>query len=148
MNCATGSTDMMHVWRQRLLMLAAALLSGSATIVAFLVIPLVAADTFPGASPERAVPAFWGHVGLVRLVAAAALTASRLGPARARLRRVLAGAAALLALVLGLLLVDAAMAFRGHGSGMYTAVVALWVCVGLDVAAGIALAVSALARQD
>jgi len=137
----------MHSWRQRILMLAAALMLTSAGIVAFGVIPLVRADTFPGAAPDRAVPAFWGNVVLVLSVAAAAVTASRLGLERATLRRVLAGVPGLLALGVGLVLIDAATAFSGHGPGMHGAVVALWVCVCLDVAAGIGLVWSALVRQ-
>ncbi|TFG50841.1 MAG: hypothetical protein E4H37_08735 [Gemmatimonadales bacterium] len=138
---------MMHSWRQRILMLGAALMLVSAAIVAFGVIPLVRVDTFPGAAPDQAVPAFWGNVLLLLLVAAAAVTSSRLGSNRATLRRALAGVPGLLALVLGLLLIDAATAFSGHGPGMHGAVVALWVCVCLDVAAGIGMVGSAFARQ-
>jgi len=137
----------MHSWRLRILMLAAALMLTSAGIVAFVVIPLVRADTFPGATPDRAVPAFWGNVVLVLLVAAAAVIASRLGLERATLRRVLAGVPGLVALGLGLALIDAATAFSGHGPAMHRAVVALWVCVCIDVAAGIGLVGSALVRQ-
>jgi len=61
---------------------------------------------------------------------------------------VLAGVAGFLALCLGLLLVDAAVAFVGHGSGMRGAVVALWVCVCLDVIAGAGMLWTAFARQD
>ena len=137
----------MHSWRQHILVVGAALMLVSAALVVFRVIPLVRADTFPGAAPDRAVPAFWANVLLVLLVVAAAVTSSRLGSNRATLRRALAGAPGLLALVLGLLLIDAAIAFSGHGPGMHGAVVALWVCVCLDVAAGIGMFVSAYARQ-
>jgi len=138
----------MHSWRQRILMLGAALMLASAAFVAFGVIPLVRADTFPSATPDSAVPAFWGNVLLVLLVAAAAVTSSRLGLSRATLRRALAGIPGLLALVLGLVLIDAATAYSGHGPGMHGAVVALWVCVCLDVAAGIGMVGSALVRQS
>jgi len=137
----------MHSWRRRILMLAAALTLASAAFLAFGVIPPVRADTFPSATPDRAVPAFWGNVLLLLVVAAAAVTSSRLGLNRSTLRRVLAGVPGLLALVLGLLLIDAATAFSGHGPGMHGAVVALWGCVCLDVAAGIGMAGSALVRQ-
>jgi len=137
----------MRTWRQRMLMLAAALMLASAAIVAFGVIPLVRADTFPGAAPDRAVPAFWANVVLALSVAAAAAAASRLGSDRATLRRGLAGVPGLLALGVGLVLIDAATAFSGHGPGMHGAVVALWVCVCLDVAAGIGMVGAALVRQ-
>jgi len=137
----------MHSWRQRLLMLGAALLLVSAAFVAFGVIPLVRADTTPGAMPERAVPAFWGNVLLVLLAAAAAVASARLGLNHATMRRVLAGVAGFLALILGLALIDAATAFSGHGPAMRGAVVALWGCVCLDIGAGIAMIVSARFRQ-
>ena len=138
---------MMHSWRQRILMLGAALMLVSAAIVAFGVIPLVRGDTFPGAAPDQAVPAFWANVLFVLLAVVAAVGSSRIGSNRATLRRVLAGVSGFLALVLGLLLIDAAAAFSGHGPGMHGAVVALWVCVCLDVAAGIGMVGSAFARQ-
>jgi len=137
----------MHSWRQRFLMLGAALLLVSAALVAFGVIPLVRADTFPGAMPDSAVLAFWANVLFVLLVAAAAVASARLGSNHPTLRRVLAGVPGFLALALGLLLIDAAAAFSGHGAAMHGAVVALWVCVGLDVAAGIAMVVSAFMRR-
>ena len=137
----------MHSWRQRILMLGAALMLISAALVAFGVIPLVRGDTSPHAAPDRAVPAFWANVLLVLLVVTAAVTSSRLGSNCATLRRVLAGVPGFLALVLGLLLIDAATAFSGHGPGMHGAVVALWVCVCLDVAGGIAMVGSALVRR-
>jgi hypothetical protein len=137
----------MNSWWQGVLVLGAALVLVSAFLVAFVVIPLVRADTFPGAAPDRAVPAFWANVLLSLLVAAAAVTSSRLGSNRSTLRRALAGVLGLLALVLGLFLIDAAIAFSRHGAGMHGAVVALWACVCLDVAAGIGMVWSALARR-
>lgn len=138
----------MHSWRQRILMLGAALMLASASVVAFDVIPPVRADTSPGATPGSAVPAFWGNALIALLVAAAAVASSRLGSSRATLRRALAGIPGLLALVLGLALIDAATAFSGHGPGMHGAVVALWVCVCLNIVAGIGMVGSALVRQS
>ena len=76
---------------------------------------LVIATTFPGAAPDRAVPAFWENVLVLLLVAVAAAISSRLGSNRATLRRALAGVPGLLALVLGLLLIDAATPFSPPG---------------------------------
>ena len=137
----------MHSLRQRILMLSAALLLASAAFVTFGVIPPVRVDTFPGATPEGAVPALWANVLLVLLVAVAAVTSSRLGLTRATLRRVVAGVPGLLVLLLGLLLIDAATAYSEHGPGMHGAVVALWGCVCLDVAAGVGMVGSAWLRQ-
>jgi hypothetical protein len=137
----------MHLRPLRILLLGAAFLLASAAIVAFGVIPPVRSDTFPLATPDRAVPAFWGNVLLSVLAAATALASSRAGSTRATLRRVLPGVAGLVALLLGLLLIDAATAFSGHGPEMHGAVVALWVCVCLDLAGGASMVVSALVRR-
>lgn len=138
---------MLHSSRQRILMLGSALMLVSAALIAFAVIPLAGADRAPGAAPDRAVPAFWAMVLLLLLVGAAALTSSRLGSNHATLRRALAGGPGLLAVILGLVLIDAAAAFSGHGPGMRGAVVALGVCVCLNVAAGLGMVGAALARQ-
>lgn len=133
----------MHSWPRRILVLGAAFMLASAAVVAFDVIPPVRTDTFPLATPDRAVPAFWGNVLLALLVAAAALASSRVGSTRATLRRVLSGVLGLLALLLGLLLIDAATAFSGHGPAMHRAVLALWVCVCFDLAGGVSMVGSA-----
>jgi hypothetical protein len=134
----TFGGTIMHSWRQRILMLGAALMMASAAIVTFGVIPLVRG---------RAVPAFWANVLFVLLAVVAAVASSRLGSTRATLRRALASVSGFVALVLGLLLIDAASAFSGHGLGMNGVVVALWVCVCLDVLAGIGIIGSAFVRQ-
>jgi hypothetical protein len=51
------------------------------------------------------------------------------------------------ALLLGLLLIDAATALSGHGPGMHGAGVALWVCVCLDLVGGASMVISAFARR-
>lgn len=138
----------MHLQPLRILLLGAALLLASAAIVAFGVIPSVRSDTFPRATPDRAVPAFWENVLLSVLVSATALASSRAGSTRATLRRVLPGVAGLVALLLGLLLIDAATAFSGHGPEMHRAVVALWVCVCFDLVGGGLMVVSAFMRRE
>lgn len=137
----------MHVSPQRMLLLGAFLALASAAVIAVGVIPRVRADTFPGATPDRAIPAFWVNVLLTVLAAAAALASARLGSNRATLRRVLPGAAGVVAMLLGLALMDAAAAYSGHGPGMYTASAALWVCACLDLAGGASMVVSAFLRR-
>jgi hypothetical protein len=130
------------MWPLRFRWLGAGLVLASAAVVAFGVIPLVRADTYPQATPDRAVPAFWANVLLSVLVAAAAFASSR-----AAVRRILPGVAGIVAVLLGLVLIDAATAFSGHGPGMRGAVVALWVCVCLDLAGGALMGIAAFVRR-
>ena len=134
-------------WPGRLLPFAAVATLATAAILATSVIPSVRADTFPGAMPERAVPAFWVNVILNLLVAAQAFGSSRRragGPTR---RRGWTAAAGVVAALLGLALIDAAIAFAEHGPTMQGVIVALWVSVCLDLAAGVAMIVSAFVRR-
>jgi len=131
----------------RLLLFAAMATLATAAVLAMSVIPPVRADAFPGAAPERAVPAFWVNAILNVLVAARALSASRLGDGAPTRRRVWTGVAGVIALLLGLALIDAAVAFRAHGPAMQGAVVALWVCVCLDLAGGVSMLVSTFLQR-
>lgn len=89
-----------------------------------------------GGASDTAIPAFGGVVGIGLLLAAASLAAVRIDSAHPTLARVLSGIAGVLSVLLGLLLMDAALFYGGHGRGMLGAVVALWACVVLDIAAG------------
>ena len=128
----------MHSWPRRMLLIGAALMLASAASVAVSVIPAVRADTFPHATPERAVPAFWVAIVLDVLVAGTALASGRFG------YRVLAGIMGIVALLLGLALVDAATAYPAHGPAMHAVVVVLWLCVGFDLAGGLSMIASAV----
>jgi hypothetical protein len=120
----------------RTLGLAAALMLTSAAIISFAVIPLVRRDTFSRSTPDTAISAFLGVALIGILLAAAPLAAARISSSHPALGRVLSGVAGVLSVLLGLLLIDAALAYAGHGRGMLGAVVALWACVVFDVAAG------------
>lgn len=137
----------MPMWPRRLPLLGAVLTLVAAAIVAFAVIPPVRTDTFPLAAPDRAAMAFWGTALISLLVAAVALGASRFGASRDRLRRLMVGIAGAVALLTGVLLIDAARAFSRHGPDMRGVVVALWVCVGFYLAGGLMIAAAALVRR-
>jgi len=113
------------------------MLASAASIVVG-VIPPVRADTSPLAIPERAVRAFWVVVVLDVLVAGAAVAWGRVG------HRVLLGVVGIVALLLGLALIDAATALLAHGPGTHGAVVVLWLCVGFGVVGGLSMVASAV----
>jgi len=125
----------------------ALLLLVSALILALCVVPAVRADTFPRATPGRAVPALWANLLVTALMAGTALVTLGGRSNRTRLRRVAGGIAGAVAALLGLLLIDAAAAFAGHGPEMRGAVVGLWVSVGCSLLGGAAILMAALVRR-
>lgn len=130
---------------QRLREVAAAMMLTSAALIAFGIIPSLRADKFPRASSGDAIPVFWVIVFIDVLLAVVAFAASRVDSSQAQPRS-LSVATGVVSVLLGLLLIDAAAAYAGHGPSMRGAVVALWACVGLGLAAGTAMLVSTFRR--
>ena len=131
----------MRSWSYRLLRVGVVLMLATAGVIALAVIPAVRADTFPGATPHRAIPAFWAIVALNVVMVAAAVAAFR---ARYRVILSLLG---VMTLLLGLVLIDAAAAYSGHGQPV-GGVVALWGCVCFDAVGGAAVFTSARISRD
>ena len=109
------------------------------------VIPQVALD--PLATPESAVPAFWANVIANLFVGLLMGVAPYLKGSRAH--ALLLRFAGIGALILGLILLDAASAFREHDPAMQGISVALFGCVGADLIAGLLAFIGArpVARQ-
>ncbi len=131
----------MNSWPPRILLAGAVLTIATSLLIAGVVIPPLRADTFPAATPERAVPALWRVAAVNAAFAAAAVAGFH---TRHHILTVLLGS---LVLLVGLLLADAASALSGHGPAMHGATVALWVCVGCNVAGGALIAVAAIAGR-
>lgn len=125
-----------HRWRAGLRPAAFTLLA-LALLIAALVIPRVAADPFPGATPERALPTLWA-LALFDLGVALALwrLSSRLIRPGSPLRWAMATAAALLTLQAAAM-TDATLAYLSHGDDLLPASTAL----GLGALACLAVAV-------
>lgn len=137
----------MRVWASRVLVSGVLLLLVSALIIALWVVPAVRADTSPHATPGGAVPAFWASLLVTALMAGTALVALGGRANRTRLQRVAGAIAGAVAALLGLLLIDAAAAYAGHGPEMRGAVVGLWVSVGCNLLGGAAILMAALVRR-
>jgi hypothetical protein len=139
-------------WR-RILRVGAGIFFAIAATLVVVVIPPMRTDTFPQATPDRAIPAFI-VIAILHVLLGGALLAAVSPRLRGVTGRLLLGAMGLLGLLFGLALQDAAAAYAGHGPGMLVATVALFACVGGDLIAG-ALALAAaflrgrnLARAD
>lgn len=124
----------------------AALALAVAIIVAVGVIPLVRADTSPSATPGRAIPAFWHFVILPHVLVGALFGISFIRRTGNRASKVLTVVVGLIALALGLGLLDGAMAYQGEGPGMLGAAIALYVCVGFDFLIGVIAFLAAILR--
>lgn len=130
------------VWR-RMLLAGTGLVSGVAAILALGVIPPVRTD--PRGGPDVAITIFWVLV-IPNVLVGAALLGTMLVTRRAGCAsKVLLVAAGLVALALGFLLLDAALAELKH-PGMQGVAVSLFACVGADLAAGVLAFISAVVR--
>ena len=131
---------------RRLLLIGAVFLAAVALVIPWAVIPAVRADTFPGATPESAVPAFWiivfFHVlaaTVVGLIAARITTVGRAWPPWILFML------ALLLLLSAYALEEPGRAYALEGPAMQTASVCLLACAAGDLlAAVLAIAAAAL----
>lgn len=113
-------------------------------VVAFGVIPPVRAATAPDISPDSAVPAFWGGVGLHILAALVLVLTVALSKERSRASTSLLVGTGILVLFLAFMLSDAAVAFGG--AGMRSVATLLFACVAADALAGALAIMTALLR--
>lgn len=131
---------------RRLLVVCAVLVAAVAVVVAVGVIPPVRVATFPGVTPERAVPAFWVNVGL-QLLAAVALVYTAVGSkGRSWISTSGLVVTGLAVLLFAVALTDAAFAFGSSGSSMRTVTVLLFFCVAADALAGVLAVTTAFLR--
>ena len=111
-----------------------------AATLAVAVIPAVARDTSPHATPGPAVKAFIVSVAIHVFVAAFMLWRTRGGK--------LPVVAGVFGLILGLFLLAPASGFAHHGPAMHLAAIALWACTGIDFLVGAAsLAAAAMVPE-
>lgn len=113
----------------------AALVIFTAFSVATLVIPAVRSYIFPGATPERAVPAFWVAAASLGVTAIIFLVLAM----RARVRRlgvtVTAALTSLVLLFLVLAFADARAAYLAEGPGFYFPALVLSLCAAANLVA-------------
>ncbi len=145
---ARRATNGMQVLSVRTLLLGAALALFVAVLLWVAVIPQVLRDTFPQALPQQAAASFRVVALLFVVVGIATLAVSRVPAAGAFVRRALLPAiGGVLTVLVGLLLIDAAASFRGHGPAMRWVAMTLWGCVVLAVIAGASLIVSGVTSR-
>ncbi len=121
----------------------AALCSAAALIIIGGVIPPVRADLFPRAAPQRAATAFWVVAALNLFVAAVFAIAGRRAERKRPASAVLIGMA-VGALFLTLLLVDAGLAFAGHGPAMRSTTILIFISAAADLSSAVSAVVAVL----
>jgi hypothetical protein len=129
-----------------MLVVSAVLVAAVGLAVAVGVIRPVSADNFPGATPERAVPAFWVAVGLHLLLAVTLVLTAMRSKSRSRFSTCCLGVMGLAVLLFGIALADAAFAYHAEGASMRTVAVLLFSCVTADSLGGALIITTAFLR--
>jgi len=131
---------------RRMLLVCAVITVVVALVLALGIIQPVKAEVSRGATPERAVLAFWLNISLNLL---SALTLAFIA-VRSRIRSwystsvlVIVG---FVVLFLGLALADAASAYQGHGPSLQSASILLFVCAAVDFLTGVTVVTTAFLR--
>lgn len=124
-----------NTWRH-MLYTSIALITIIAVLLTLIVIPSVFKDTYPGATPDRAIPAIAVSIILHLLIVAAILWTLRAESQGKRINKELLVASGIVPIVLGLVLLDGAFAYLNHPD-MLIASKAMFVCVLFDLTAGI-----------
>lgn len=122
---------------RRSLLISAVLLVAVALVVAAAIIPPVRVDTFPLATPDRAVAAFWVEVVFNVLAATVVGFIAIRTTGRSRPSTFVLGLLAFLVLLFGYGLTDAALAFRAHGPALHAARMSLFFCSATDLLAAL-----------
>ena len=115
-------------------------------LLAFIVIPAVKNDSYPGVRPEVVVPAFWANAGGSFLLSVVCATIALFSKGRSKATTTSLVICGIVILLLGLLLIDAGSAFRSHGSSMQTASTIMYVCAALLCVSGLLLGMTAFLR--
>ena len=137
---------MSNVVYKRTLLFCAVLFALVVLAVALIVIPAVESDVSPNAVSGRAAAAFWVNVGLNLLFATAGASAAFSSKRPGSFSVTILVVVAIGALLLGLALVDAAMAFRSHEAIGQGIPVLLFICAATDIVAGVVLFVAVKRR--
>jgi hypothetical protein len=130
---------------RRSLFTSAGLLIAVAVVMAAVVIPQVRAEASRGATPEKAVTAFWINLGFTLVSALALFAIAKRSEAANWISRSVLVVVGLVVLFLGIACIDAAFAYITHNPSMRSGSILLFICGPVDLLVGItAIAVAFL----
>ena len=138
--------SMSYTSSKRMLLICSATIVLADVLLAFFVIPAVKTDSYPGAKPEVAVPAFWVNAGFSFLLSVVCLTIALFSKGRSQATTTILVICGVVILLLGLLLIDAGSAFQSHGSTMEGASMIIYVCAALLCLSGLLVGMTAFLR--
>ncbi len=121
---------------RRMLLIYAALVVIVALVLAVGVIGPVKAEAAAGATPERAVHAFWVNIGINLLSAITLGLLAIRSKGRGWISTSVHIITGLVIMFLSIALADAASAYQSHGPAMQTATVLLFLCAAADFLTG------------
>jgi len=121
---------------RRMLFIYGAVVVAVALVLALGVIGPVKVEASLGATPQRAVHAFWVNIGVNLLAAATFILIAIRSKGRSWISTSVHIILGLVVLFLGLALADAASAYKSHGPSMQTAVILLFICAAADFLTG------------
>lgn len=101
------------------------------------VIPHVIQDTTPGASPEKAVPAFWALISLHLVILAVLIGIIVVSRRGGRLRKAGLIIPGIILILMSMLILDAAGAYLEHQPEMFSVAIVLFISAFCDLIAGI-----------
>jgi hypothetical protein len=122
---------------RRVLFIYATIVVVVALVLALGVLPFVRVEASIGATPQRAVQAFWINIGFNVLFAATFALIAMRSKGRSRITTSLHVVAGLLLMFLGFALADAGSAYLSHGPSMRAASVVLLCCAVADFLVGV-----------
>lgn len=131
---------------RKILIVCAAVFITVALVLVLGVIQPVMAEASRGATPEKAVLAFWLNISLNLLSAITLVSIAVKSKGRSRISTSVLVVVGLMDLLLGIALADAASAYQSHGLSMQTASVLLFLCAAADFLAGVMVVTTAFFR--
>ena len=138
--------SMSYTSSKRMLLICAATILLVDVLLVFIVIPAVKTDSYPGARPEVAVPAFWVNTGVSFFLSVVCVNIALFSKGRSKATTTSLVICGIVILLLGLMLIDAGSAFRSHGSAMQSTSTTIYVCAALLCLSGLLLGVTTLLR--
>lgn len=139
--------EISHLIFRRMIFVYAGVLAAIALILTLTVIPPVKIEAALGATPEKAVVAFWINIGLNLLSAVVLVFIAIMSKGRHWISTSLLIIFGIIVLLLGLALADAASAYRTHGRSMQIASLFLFISAVADFLSGVSVVFTAILRE-
>lgn len=130
-----------------MLYFAAGFITTAALLLGAVVIPYVATDTYPRATPENAIRAIAVNITVHLFVLVAVIWTISVQKRKGKFNNELLVACGIIPIILGLMVLDGAFAYLDH-PGMLVASISMFLCVGFDVTGGVLVLIARYSRKS